>query len=73
MKTTRNIIVITTALSLGLGASLSASTLGKHPVDFAPHKHGASNASGAYGDYALLKRIGPPGKGVVRTNTSRAK
>lgn len=72
MKTTRNIIVIATALSIGLVGSLSASTPGKHPVDFAgPHKHVAKGGSTSHVEHTLIKRTGPPGKGIVRTSISR--
>jgi hypothetical protein len=73
MKTIGKIALIVTTLIIGISSSLSASPRGKHAVDFAIHKHGASHTSHVDRDYVQIKRIGPPGKGIVRTNTSRAK
>lgn len=73
MKTIGKIALIATALTIGFSGSLSASPRGKHAFESASHKHVASNTSRPYGDYVLLKRIGPPGKGFVRTNAYRGR
>lgn len=73
MKTIGRIALLATALTVGISSSLTAAPRGKHPVDFATHKHGGvSKVSKPEGDKALLKRIGPSGKGMIRTAASRS-
>jgi hypothetical protein len=67
MKTNR-IVVIVTALSLAAASSLWAAPRGKHVSgEPFPHRHGVTSGSATVGSHTVLKRVGPPGKGYVRS------
>jgi hypothetical protein len=68
---TKQIAIIVAALSLAVGGSLSASPRGKHVSgEPFPHRHGVKNGSTTVVNHTMLKRVGPPGKGFVRTLAS---
>lgn len=66
------IAIITTVLLLATSGSLLASPPGKHAVEKIPHRHGAAQGSAqSVVKHTMLKRIGPPGKGLVHSRTHR--
>jgi hypothetical protein len=71
MKTNKT-IVIATALSLAVTSSLWAAPRGKHVSgESLPHRHGAAEGSATVVNHTMLKRVGPPGKGYVRSLSNR--
>ncbi len=66
MKTTMNIAMIVSALTIGFAGSLSASTPGKHAFDEAgPHMHvSKSTAYSSGASQTLITHVGAPGKGL---------
>ncbi len=67
MKTNRSIALITATLSLLLSGPIWAAPRGKHIIEKYPHRHGVESAKAHDGSHTVLKRTGPPGKGVFRS------
>ena len=67
MKTYK-IAAIATVLSIAASSSLWAAAPGKHVVEKVPHRHGASEGAAQTAvNHTLLKRVGPAGKGFVKS------
>lgn len=59
--------MIVSAFSIVLAGTLSASPPGKHPGGDRSHKPTAEGGSTSSTQHKVLKRTGPPGKGMVRS------
>jgi hypothetical protein len=66
MKTNGTIAAIGVILSLTLAGPLHAAPRGKHIIEPFLHKHGAQSGQKFEMNHTMLKRIGLPGKGMVR-------
>ncbi|GAA5483960.1 MAG: hypothetical protein KDN05_13860 [Verrucomicrobiae bacterium] len=66
MKTNRTTAVIAATLSLLLSGPIWAAPRGKHIIEKYPHKHGVEGGKTYDGSHTVLKRTGPPGKGVFQ-------
>ncbi len=64
MKTNTTIAAIAAILSITLAGSLQAAPRGKYEPF--PHKHGVQSGQKSVVNHTILKRTGPPGKGMIR-------
>lgn len=59
--------MIVSAFSIVLAGTLSASPPGKGPIGDRTHKPTAEGGTASSAQPKVLKRTGPPGKGMVRS------
>jgi hypothetical protein len=67
MKTTTKVTTIVSAFSIILAGTLSASPPGKGPIGDRSHKPTAQSSTTSSPQHKILKRTGPPGKGMIRS------
>lgn len=66
MKTNRTTAMIAATLSLLLSGPIWAAPRGKHVIEKYPYKHGVESVANRDVNHSVLKRTGPPGKGVFQ-------
>jgi hypothetical protein len=64
MKTTKKVTAIMSAFSIILAGTLSASPPGKGPIGDRAKKPTAQGGTTSSAQHKVLKRTGPPGKGM---------